>query len=248
MRRFEKWVNDKKDSDTLFWDGYGKYRDWFNNIHVDYSRIAIDDEKIDEGVCYYTKAFCPEAPGIYKVCNGCRKRMALRGIDSPAPLLFTIQIFLDQFRDAKKPLPVVDPRNLYRYAKGLYAPDYMPKPPTYSVFKQLMEIMIRPLNTYDDLISSLKLYETLTGKNVLNSTAYFDGIGRVKKFTGNIIDWTNNDLDEIVLENPNEYAIYSRIYWERSSEHYQREEKPKMWFYDVRHLYEYILNYYCDIV
>ena len=246
---FERWVRDPNNS--LFFEWHGKYRDWFNNMPIDYSRIAINNETIETGMCFYTDDYFPDAPGIYKVCNGNRVRIANyseKVDDSYKPFFWTLQIFLDQFRDANKPLPTVNTQMLYRCYKGVYAPEIEPKAPDPEVFKKLMQIMIRPLNGYEDLIDALKAYESVTGKRVLDSKEFFDDSGYVSVFTGNILDWTNSDLDEIVHEDQEVYAIYSRHYNERSYPHYTRNQIPFLRIYGVRHLYEYILNEYCDII
>ena len=213
----------------------GWFRDWYRVMPIDFSRVTRNEEEIKSGVCLYTESFCPEAPGIYKVCDGNRVR-----VSDDSDEFFALQVFLDHFRDAGMPLPDdIDPNELFRFWVHCLTKYTPPEP---KLFKRLMEIMISPLNTYDDLISAIKLYDSATGKHVLD-TKKWDGS---RLFSGDVVDWTptpddcsNDGRHEVKKLNENCYSI---AFWERGT------RIPYMIFYGVQYLYEYILNYYCEIV
>ena len=106
-----------------------------------------------------------------------------------------------------------------------------------SVYQQLLEIMLMPLNSYDDFYRAMQKYEAVTGTQVLNTVMYKKPI-----FTGAIEDWRTprDDQYEYVKKlSDHEYHIG---YSERGG------ERTDYIMHDVRLVYEYILERYCRVI
>lgn len=138
---------------------------------------------------------------------------------------FRLQIFLDQFRDIGRPLPLVNPNDYSGISD-------------YSTSKELsraMNIMVLPLDTYQDFIANVRLVEETFDRTIIYPEMEL----------GNIATWSLGDTkarDNCITVNLLGNDEWQLLYWERGS------SKVILTVFAEKHIYEFFMNEYLNVV
>ncbi len=208
------------------------------SLHIDLNRLNQDkadhqDHTFRNGILSrYNGAELPWYKkwhySCYRVENGAIMEHLFdhQGGGSSDAFLFVLA-FVEQYKGHPDQLPVIDPKERF------LAEDEDNRVPYY---RELMEIILMPLESYDDFYKAMQRYEQVTQKRVLDTVMYGERI-----FSGAIESWQEPMSDQfryIKKVGDNEYDVG---YSERGG------ERSDMRLYDVKLAYLYVLEYYCRV-
>ena len=200
-------------------------------LYIELNRINFDDiSKPDSS--FKSGILNRYIPGrqlsysCYHVENDCKTLLFEHGFGRCCDFVL-IQAFLNQYRNHPEKLPVVHTDELEIEVNVECIP----------IYQQLLEIMLMPLNSYEDFYRAMQKYETVTGTQVLNTVMYKKAI-----FTGAIEDWREPVSDEYEYVKKISEHEYHIGYSERGG------ERIDYIMHDVRLVYEYILERYCKLI
>lgn len=213
-------------------DFYRTERDFIQSLKIDLTQICFDsveqeDSKFQFGILRRSDAIYWVDHNIKTLlCSVCRGR---------TEQWVLIQAFLKQFRAHPEKLSFIEINK-----ESHFYPWFDTRFP---IYRQLLEIMLMPLNSYDDLYRAMQRYETVTGTEVLNKARYYD---HKPIFSGKVEDWmwpyennSTGEHDYVEKKSEHEYHIIQAERGMRTTQYIM---------YDIRHVYEYILSEYCKIL
>lgn len=146
-------------------------------------------------------------------------------ISTYTPNFFDLQVFLEQYRNKSSEDIWVDV-------------ELSPKKNWYKTFEELqkaIEIILKPLESYLDFVSRINEVREAFKENDINE----------KAITGKVEDWfygnfgTRNDCESIKKISETEWQV---LFWERGT------AKVVLTMFNEKHIYEYILNKYLEVI
>ena len=158
---------------------------------------------------------------IYKVVNS-KDQI----ISTDTPEFYRLQVLLDQYRNTDKPLPTIDPsthplRNQwYNSAEEL---------------KKAMQIMLMPLESYEDFIGNVKLVEETFDRTIIYPEMEL----------GSVATWSLGDTkvrDNCITVKAVGNEEWQILYWERGS------SRVILTVFAEKHVYEFFMNEYLNVV
>lgn len=115
---------------------------FFNNYEIDFLRVGLPDSQIDNGIAVLKNA------SKFYICRVLNAEYQI--ISTNEPEFYRVQIFLDQYRSTGRSLPVIN-TNTYLLRKYQYNSVHK--------LKQTIQIMLMPLESYEDFIFNVKVSE-----------------------------------------------------------------------------------------
>lgn len=145
--------------------------------------------------------------------------------------IFRIQIFLDQYGYLGKSLPVFSQEVIDSHLS--WSKYYK----NYDEIRQAMQIMLKPLNTYDDFIERIKEIEAFRRWQIIRPEMLP---------LGNINNWSWGDiygeLGGITIQQTNE-SEWQFIPWQRGY-----AQSPSITFFREQAIYEWFVNLYLGLL
>lgn len=146
---------------------------------------------------------------------------------------FRIQIFLDQYGYLGRPLPVFSQEVI---DSNLSWPIHYKN---YDEVHQAMQLMLKPLNTYDDFIERIREIEAFRQRTIIHP--------RMLPL-GNINDWVwgdiYGDMGGYVIEQIGE-SEWGFMYWLRG---YKQSQSSSITFFREQAIYEWLVNSYLSLL
>ena len=190
---------------------------FFKNYEINFLRVGLSDSQIDNGIAVLKSAskfyICRVLDGEYQI------------ISTNEPEFYRVQVFLDQYRSTGKPLTFID-SNVYLLQKYRYN--------SVNKLKQAMQIMLMPLESYEDFINNIRVAERTFDRTIIYPDMEL----------GNLATWSlgdaksANDCFTVNSLGNDEWQI---LYWERGS------SNIIMTLFHEKHVYEYFMNLYLRI-
>ena len=191
---------------------------FFNNYEIDFSRVGLSDAQIDNGI-----AMLKNADKFY-ICSVSSRESKI--ISTGEPEFYRVQIFLDQCRSKGKPLPLIN-SNVYLLQKYRYD--------SINDLKQAMQIMLMPLESYEDFIFNIKVVEKTFDRTIIYPDMQL----------GNLATWSLGDaksVNDCFTVNSLGKDEWQILYWERGG------SKVVITLFHEKHVYEYFMNLYLRVV
>lgn len=210
-------------------------RFFFTHFNLDFDRIGMINFPLMANSGVYTQRMGEDYQKKYQT----HSLMCLLRDDQSIPIstydkeTFYIQIFLDQYGYLGRPLPVFSQEVI---DSNLSWPIYYKN---YDEVHQAMQLMLKPLNTYDDFIERIREIEAFRQRTIIHPKMLP---------LGNINDWVwgdiYGDMGGYVIEQIGE-SEWRFVHWLRG---YKQSQSSSITFFREQAIYEWLVNSYLSLL